>query len=80
MCLGPNGKLHPNAEIILAELRKFCHARRPEDVMNAAVSPSGVVDPIALGKATGRREVYDMLVQLLALDLETAVTLKDPTS
>lgn len=68
MCCGPEGKLHRNAQLILHDLREFCRA----DGLNSfPVSPvTGQIDPLALARAAGRREVFDRLVRMLAVSLE----------
>lgn len=58
----PGGNLTPAAEIVLADLRKFCRATTSTTV----VSPvTGNVDPIASAQAEGRREVYLRIIQNL---------------
>lgn len=59
-----SGRPNPAAEIVLADLRRFCRATSTP----AVVSPvSGMVDPIATGIAIGRLEVWHRVTQNLHL-------------
>ncbi len=77
MCCGPDGKLHKNARVVLAQLRDFCGADgRPPQI---AIRPEGkgAIDPVALAMADGRRQVFDLLVRMLAVTLEDRHNLED---
>lgn len=69
MCLGPEGKLTPNAKLVLIKLRRFCGARGGE-LMFPKSTASGQIDPIAMARMGGRREVFDYLLHLLSMSLE----------
>lgn len=54
----PSGSVGPMAEIVLADLRKFCRA----NTSTIMVSPvTRVVDPYASAVAEGRREVWNRI-------------------
>ena len=55
----------PAADIVLADLRKFCRA----NATPAIVSPqSGIIDPIATGIAIGRLEVWHRINHHIHVD------------
>lgn len=58
--LGPGGKPHRGAEIVLADLRDFAHAR-------LGLSPFDA-DPVKMARRVGRRETFDRLIYFLQLD------------
>lgn len=71
-----DGKMRPDAEIILADLKRFCRATNS----TAMVSPvSKSIDPMAMAMAEGRREVWNRLQAFLLMDDKTVFNLKDPT-
>lgn len=60
-----NGNINRDAEIVLADLRRFCRA----SASTAVVSPiSKSVDPLAMAMAEGRREVWLRLMAHLHVD------------
>lgn len=62
--MGANEKLHPNAEIVLADLKRFCGINRGGIV----VSPiSRTVDPYATAYRAGMRDVYLRVAKFLDL-------------
>lgn len=70
--LDGKGKLSPEAKLILADLKRFCCATRP----TIRVSPqSGMIDPIAMGVAEGRREVWNRMMANLHLDENLIINL-----
>lgn len=63
-----DGKLHRNAEIMLADLRRFCRVT----ASTAVVSPvSRTIDPLAMAMAEGRREVWNRIMAHLYVDEKT---------
>ena len=64
-----DGKLTPNAKLVLLKLRRFCGARGGE-LMFPKSTASGQIDPIAMARMGGRREVFDYLLHLLSMSLE----------
>lgn len=50
---GPNGRLNPNAEVVLADLVRFARVHGS----TYRVDAQGRADPIAMAYAEGRREV-----------------------
>lgn len=68
MCLA-EGRLTPNARLVLIKLRRFCHARGGE-LMFPKPTASGQIDPLAMARVAGRREVFDYLTHLLGMNLE----------
>ena len=60
-----SGNINRDAEIVLADLRRFCRATGS----TAVVSPvSKSIDPIAMAMAEGRREVWLRLMAHLHVD------------
>lgn len=62
--LGDTGNPHVNAEIVLADLKRFCHIDRS----TIKVSAAQTIDPLAMAVAEGRREVFMRISQFLYLD------------
>lgn len=63
--LGPDGKPHPEAQRVLADLKRFCGINRGGIV----VSPiSRTVDPYATAYRAGQRDTYLRLAKFLGLD------------
>lgn len=72
--LDADGKLGRDAEIVLADLRRFCRAAGSTVV----VSPvSKQIDPMAMAMAEGRREVWNRLMAHLYVDEKQVFTLQD---
>ena len=70
MCLA-DGKLTPNARLVMIKLRKFCHARGGELMFPRSGAPGqGQIDPLAMARVAGRREVFDYLLHLMSMNLE----------
>lgn len=70
MCLA-DGRLTPNAKLVLIKLRGFCHARGGELMFPKSGAPGqGQIDPLAMARVAGRREVFDYLLHLLSMNLE----------
>lgn len=59
------GRLNADAEIVLADLAKFCRANSSTAVINPITRS---VDPIASAKADGRREVWLRILAHLLID------------
>lgn len=60
-----DGKPHPNAHTVLADLKKYCGADRE----GLVVSPvTRTADPIATAYRAGRRDVYLRICKYLSLD------------
>lgn len=69
-----NGDINRDAEIVLADLKRFCRAT----TSTAIVSPiSKSVDPIAMAMAEGRREVWNRLMAHLHVNEKTVFNLQD---
>ena len=74
--LDQDNNMRPDAEVVLADLRRFCRAQGS----TAIVSPiSKSIDPIAMAMAEGRREVWNRILAHLYLEDKTVFTMKDPT-
>lgn len=65
---GENGSLRRDGEIVLADLRKFCHADKA-----TIFSP----DLAEMARREGRREVFVRLVHMLNLDEEAVAQLME---
>ena len=62
MFRGEDNELTPGARDILIDLQRFCHATRS----TIKVSPTtGVIDPLAMAVAEGRREVFMRIAPVL---------------
>lgn len=61
--LGLDGKPTPHAELVLAELRRFCHGNRP--TLKAGIHG---IDPHASIAAAARQEVFFRITAMLNLD------------
>jgi hypothetical protein len=70
-----SGNISRDAEIVLADLRKFCRATS-STVMVSPISKS--IDPIAMGMAEGRREVWLRLMAHLHIDEKQVFNLEEP--
>jgi hypothetical protein len=53
------GRLTPEGEIVLNDLRKFCRATGSTMVLSPV---SKTIDPLAMAMAEGRREVWNRLM------------------
>jgi hypothetical protein len=73
--LDADGNVNRNAEIVLADLRKFCRATSTT-VMVSPVSKS--IDPLAMAMAEGRREVWLRLIAHLHIDEKQVFNLEEP--
>lgn len=72
--LDEDGQPNVDAEVVLADLKKFCRAMSS----TAMVSPiSKTVDPMAMAMAEGRREVWNRLMAHLHIDDKVVAQLKD---
>jgi hypothetical protein len=56
------------AKRIIGDLAIFCG----DDKTTAVAGPNGTIDPIAMGVAEGRRQVFQRIKAMLALDQSTA--------
>ena len=75
MCVGPNGQLTKNAMVVLAQLRRFCNGDGTNSFPMSQAS--GMVDPHAISRMAGRREVFDLIVKMMAITLEARHNLED---
>lgn len=68
------GRITRDAEIVLADLKRFCRAT----TSTVVVSPvSKNIDPYAMAIAEGRREVWNRLASFLYLDEKTVQRLTE---
>ena len=73
--LDAEGQIGPDAEIVLADLKRFCRAMSTTVV----VSPvSKSIDPLAMAMAEGRREVWNRLMAHLHIDDKVVARLEEP--
>ena len=70
-----SGGINPNAEIVLADLKKFCRATS-STVMVSPISKQ--IDPMAMAMAEGRREVWMRLMAHLHIDEKQVFNLEEP--
>lgn len=72
-----SGNISPDAEIVLADLRRFCRATST----TVMVSPiSKQIDPIAMAMAEGRREVWLRIMAHLHIDEKQVFNLEEPST
>lgn len=72
--LTEDGKLNPDGEKVIADLKRFCRANQS----TAIVSPiRGAIDPIAMAMAEGRREVFLRIMAHLHIEDRVLFTLKE---
>ena len=69
-----DGKPNVSAEIVLADLKRFCRA----ETSTAVVSPvSKAIDPLAMAMAEGRREVWNRIQSYLHMADREITQLKE---
>lgn len=73
-CFMDDGKITPDADIVLRDLAKFCRANQPTTVISPV---SRTVDPIASGIAEGRREVWLRLMWHLKINEADLINVKE---
>jgi hypothetical protein len=74
--LDGDGRAHPTAEVVLADLKRFCRA----DTSTVVVSPvSKAIDPLAMAMAEGRREVWNRIQSYLHMADREITQLKEET-
>lgn len=72
--LDGSGNVGPDAEYVLADLKRFCRAT----TSTVMVSPvTKTIDPIAMAMAEGRREVWNRIMAHLYLEDKATVELSD---
>jgi len=71
--LDDRGNLLPDAEIALADLKRFCNGAKS----SIRLGSGGSVDPYAMAVAEGRREVWNRLNTYLYLDDKTVTNLTE---
>jgi hypothetical protein len=72
--LDASGNISRDAEIVLADLRKFCRGNSTTVI----VSPiSKTIDPMAMAMAEGRREVWLRLLAHLHIDEKQVFNLEE---
>lgn len=62
--LNDKGKPHPDAEVVLCELRRFCYGAKP----TIKTVSRGTIDPYASIAAAARQEVYFRVLSMIRLD------------
>lgn len=72
--LDGEGKPHRHAEIMLADLRRFCRANTSTAMVNPITRS---VDPIAMAMAEGRREVWNRIMSHLHVDDNTIMQMSE---
>lgn len=72
--LDANGLLGRDAEVVLADLRRFCRVT----ASTAVISPiTKSIDPMAMAMAEGRREVWNRIMAHLYVDEKQVFNLDD---
>lgn len=75
MCCAANGKLSKDAIVVLAMLKNYCNGVGAYPPPRAAAT--GAIDPLAMAQVAGRREVFDLLTNMLSVTLEERHNLED---
>lgn len=73
MFLDIYGNPNADAEVVLADLKRFCCGSKSTIRMNS----HNEIDPIAMGVAEGRREVWMRLMEYLHLEEKTVTNLME---
>ena len=72
--LDGDGNVNPSAEIVLADLKRFCRV----ETSTVVVSPvTKTIDPLAMAMAEGRREVWNRIQQYLQMADRDIAQLKE---
>jgi len=72
--LDGDGNVNPSAEIVLADLKRFCRV----ETSTVVVSPvTKTIDPLAMAMAEGRREVWNRIQQYLQMADREIAQLKE---
>lgn len=71
--LSDRGDLMPDAEIVLADLKRFCNAVKPSSRLDG----QNKIDPYALAIGEGRREVWDRINAYIHLNEKTVQNLTE---
>lgn len=75
MCYDGRGKLSKDAQFMAAYLSRFCNG---DGRATAPVSPqTGMIDPLAMARLAGRREVFDLLARVLNMKIEDRHNLEE---
>jgi hypothetical protein len=72
--LDAHGRLTADAKVIVCDLRNFCYAAKPTITFSPV---SGTIDAHASIAAAARREVWDRLARLLAIDEKQILNAED---
>lgn len=72
-----SGNISANAEVVLADLKKFCRATS-STVMVSPISKQ--IDPLAMAMAEGRREVWMRIMAHLHIDEKQVFNLEEPSN
>ena len=75
MCIGGDGHLTKNAMVVASQLRRFCNGDGTQSFPTPQAS--GMIDPYAMARMAGRREVFDLIVKMMAITLEARHNLED---
>lgn len=71
-----DGRPNPQAEIVLADLKRFCRAQTSTVTINPITKS---VDPMAMAMAEGRREVWNRLQSFLNISDKELSEISEPT-
>jgi hypothetical protein len=71
--LTPDGTPNPSGKRVLAHLAAFCRANKP----SASYDNTGRIDPFAMARMDGRREVFQLIQEHLHLDASTLINLTE---
>lgn len=71
--LDDRGDLTPDSQIVMADLIRFCCAKKA----TIRLDQQGKVDPYAMAVAEGRREVFNRLNSYLFIDEKVIQTLNE---
>jgi len=72
--LDGGGNVNPSAEIVLADLKRFCRVETSTVVLSPVTK---TIDPLAMAMAEGRREVWNRIQQYLQMAEREIAQLKE---
>jgi hypothetical protein len=68
ICSSGDSKLSKDARLIASYLRSFCNG---DGRFGIPISQqTGTIDPLAMARAAGRREVFDLLARMMSITIE----------
>lgn len=70
------GRINPSGERVLKDLAHFCRSNQPSVMWD----DHGRIDPLAMARMDGRREVWQRMLQFLYIDEKVLTNLPNEDS